>query len=47
LEKKDEWMIGIGSHVSIEKETGLAMKAVQQTYDYAKLPSWPYTNDQR
>ena len=38
-EKKDEWMIGIGSHVSIEKgNPGLAIvKAVQQTYDYAKL----------
>ena len=32
-EKKDEWMIGIGSHVSIEKgNPGLAIeKAVQQT----------------
>jgi regulator of sigma E protease len=38
-EKKDEWMIGIGSHVSIEKgNPGLAIvKAVQQTYDYSKL----------
>jgi regulator of sigma E protease len=38
-EKKDEWMIGIGSHVSIEKgNPGLAIvKAVQQTYDYARL----------
>jgi len=38
-EKKDEWMIGIGSHVSIEKgNPGLAIvKAVQQTYEYSKL----------
>jgi regulator of sigma E protease len=38
-EKKDEWMIGIGSHVSIEKgNPGLAtVKAIQQTYDYSKL----------
>jgi regulator of sigma E protease len=37
--EKDEWMIGIGSHVSIEKgNPGLAIvKAVQQTYEYAKL----------
>ena len=38
-EKKEEWMIGIGSQVSIEKgKPGLAIwKAIQQTYDYAKL----------
>jgi regulator of sigma E protease len=38
-EKKDEWMIGIGSHVSIEKgNPGLAIvRAVQQTYEYSKL----------
>jgi regulator of sigma E protease len=38
-EKREEWMIGIGSHVTIEKgNPGLAIvKAVQQTYDYAKL----------
>jgi regulator of sigma E protease len=38
-EKRDEWMIGIGSHVSIEKgQPGLAIvKAFQQTYDYSKL----------
>jgi regulator of sigma E protease len=38
-EKRDEWIIGIGSLVSIEKgNPGLAMvKAVQQTYDYAAL----------
>jgi regulator of sigma E protease len=38
-EKRDEWMIGIGSQVSIEKgNPGLAVvKAFQQTYDYAKL----------
>jgi regulator of sigma E protease len=38
-EKRDEWMIGIGSQVSIKKgNPGLAIvKAFQQTYDYAKL----------
>jgi regulator of sigma E protease len=38
-EKREEWMIGIGSQVSIEKgNPGLAIvKAFQQTYDYAKL----------
>jgi regulator of sigma E protease len=38
-EKRDEWIIGIGSLVSIEKgNPGLAIvKAVQQTYDYAAL----------
>jgi regulator of sigma E protease len=38
-ERKDDWMIGIGSQVSIEKgNPGLAVvKAVYQTYDYAKL----------
>jgi regulator of sigma E protease len=38
-EKTDEWMIGIGNHVSIEKgNPRLAIvKAFQQTYDYAKL----------
>jgi regulator of sigma E protease len=38
-ELKDDWMIGIGSQVSIEKgKPGLAVvKAVYQTYDYAKL----------
>lgn len=38
-EKRDEWMIGIGSQVSIQKnDPGLAIvKAFQQTYDYAKL----------
>jgi regulator of sigma E protease len=38
-EKRDEWRIGIGSLVSIEKgKPGLAIvKAFQQTYDYAKL----------
>src|SRR5919197_689019 len=38
-EKRDEWMIGIGSQVSVEKgNAGLAIvKAFQQTYDYAKL----------
>jgi regulator of sigma E protease len=38
-EKTDEWIIGIGSQVSIEKgNPGLAVvKAVQQTYDYAAL----------
>ena len=38
-ERKDDWIIGIGSQVSIEKgNPGLAVvKAVVQTYDYAKL----------
>jgi regulator of sigma E protease len=38
-EKRDEWMIGIGSQVSIQKgDPGLAVvKAVQQTYEYSKL----------
>lgn len=38
-EKRDEWMIGIGSHISFEKgRPGLALiKGFQQTYDYAKL----------
>jgi regulator of sigma E protease len=38
-EKRDEWMIGIGSQVSIEKgNVGLAViRAVQQTYEYSKL----------
>jgi len=38
-ELKDDWMIGIGSQVSIEKgKPGLAVvKAFYQTYDYAKL----------
>lgn len=38
-EKRDEWRIGIGSQVSIEKgKPGLAIvKAFRQTYDYAKL----------
>jgi regulator of sigma E protease len=38
-ETKEDWMIGIGSHVTIEKgKPGLAIvKGVQQTYDYAKL----------
>jgi regulator of sigma E protease len=38
-EKRDEWMIGIGSQVSIERgNPGLAIvRAFQQTYDYAKL----------
>lgn len=38
-ELKDDWMIGIGSQVSIEKgKPGLAVvKAVYQTYDYSKL----------
>jgi regulator of sigma E protease len=38
-ERRDDWMIGIGSQVSIEKgNPGLAIvKAVYQTYDYAKL----------
>jgi regulator of sigma E protease len=38
-EVKDDWMIGIGSQVSIEKgKPGLAVvRAFYQTYDYAKL----------
>ncbi len=38
-EKRDEWMIGIGSQVSIEKgKAGLAfVRAFTQTYEYAKL----------
>ncbi|HEV8721140.1 MAG TPA: RIP metalloprotease RseP [Candidatus Binatia bacterium] len=38
-ERKDDWIIGIGSQVSIEKgNPGLAVvKAVYHTYDYAKL----------
>lgn len=38
-EKREVWMIGIGSQVSIEKgEPGLAVvKAFVRTYDYAKL----------
>ena len=38
-ERKDDWIIGIGSQVSIEKgNPGLAIvKAVYQTYDYARL----------
>ena len=38
-ERKDDWIIGIGSQVSIEKgNPGLAVvKAVVQTYDYSKL----------
>ena len=38
-ERKDDWIIGISSQVSIEKgNPGLAVvKAVYQTYDYAKL----------
>jgi regulator of sigma E protease len=38
-EKRDEWMIGIGSQVTIEKGNGglAIVRAVQQTYDYAKL----------
>jgi regulator of sigma E protease len=38
-ERRDDWMIGIGSQVSIEKgNPGLAVvKAVSQTYDYSKL----------
>jgi regulator of sigma E protease len=38
-ERKDDWMIGIGSQVTIEKgQPGLAVvKAFYQTYDYAKL----------
>ena len=38
-ERRDDWMIGIGSQVSIEKgNPGLAVvKAVSQTYDYSRL----------
>jgi regulator of sigma E protease len=38
-EKRDEWIIGISSRVSVEKgKPGLAIvKAFQQTYDYSKL----------
>jgi len=38
-ERRDEWMIGIGSQVTIEKgNAGLSIvKAFTQTYDYAKL----------
>jgi len=38
-ERKDDWMIGIGSQVSIEKgNPGLAIpRAFYQTYDYSKL----------
>jgi regulator of sigma E protease len=38
-ERRDDWMIGIGSQVSIEKgNPGLAVvKALYQTYEYAKL----------
>ena len=38
-ETRDEWVIGIGSQVSIEKgNPGLAIvRAFQQTYDYSKL----------
>jgi regulator of sigma E protease len=38
-EKRDEWIIGISSRVSVEKgKPGLAIiRAFQQTYDYAKL----------
>ncbi len=38
-ERKEDWMIGIGSQVSIEKgNPGLAVvRAVYQTYDYSKL----------
>ncbi|HEY7165159.1 MAG TPA: RIP metalloprotease RseP [Candidatus Binatia bacterium] len=38
-EKRDEWVIGISSRVSIEKgKPGLAVvKAFQQTYEYARL----------
>jgi regulator of sigma E protease len=38
-ERRDEWMIGIGSQVTIEKgNPGLSIvKAFTQTYDYAKL----------
>lgn len=38
-EKRDEWMIGIGSQMSIQKGSpGLAIvRAFQQTYEYAKI----------
>jgi regulator of sigma E protease len=38
-ERRDEWMIGIGGQVSIEKgDPGLAIvRAFQQTYEYSKL----------
>jgi regulator of sigma E protease len=38
-ERKDDWMIGIGSQVSIEKGSpGLAVtRAFYQTYDYARI----------
>jgi regulator of sigma E protease len=38
-ERRDEWMIGIGSQVTIEKgNAGLAVaRSFTQTYDYAKL----------
>lgn len=38
-EKRDEWMIGIGSQMSIEKGSpGLAIvRAFQQTYEYARI----------
>ncbi len=38
-EKREEWMIGIGSEMSIQKGSpGLAIvKAFQQTYDYARI----------
>ncbi|HXF76265.1 MAG TPA: RIP metalloprotease RseP [Methylomirabilota bacterium] len=38
-EIKDDWMIGIGSQVSVERgKPGLAVvRAVSQTYDYARL----------
>jgi len=38
-ERKDDWMIGIGSQVSLEKgNPGLAIvRAFYQTYDYSKL----------
>lgn len=38
-EKRREWMIGIGSQISIQKGTpGLAIvRAFQQTYEYAKI----------
>jgi regulator of sigma E protease len=38
-ERKDDWIIGIGSQVSIEKRNpGLAVvRAFYQTYDYSKL----------
>jgi regulator of sigma E protease len=38
-ERKDDWLIGINSHVTIEKgNAGLAIvRAFSQTYDYSKL----------